>query len=233
MGTIKTMQSQRTRMFLGKVVVVVVVVVVLVLPFDCIDGFLIGPSFHYYPPNKSSSACEWKKSISRRVRAFSLSNVDATSFRLYGGDLYEEDEEYDEDDDHEDDEEEDDDEDEEDEEDHEDDDEEEEDVDRIDPDLLGDWRTFRKNLAMSETMGSTSPTQESTTSITTVKSVSKENEELLLRQNEQLGNEYVSGVWAHPVSTVRLGCDGESLIVDYYSVCPTPSAFEVYTAWQK
>jgi hypothetical protein len=36
-----------------------------------------------------------------------------------------------------------------------------------------------------------------------VRSVSKDNEEVLLSQNRQLAEEYRKGVWAHETSTVR------------------------------
>jgi hypothetical protein len=60
--------------------------------------------------------------------------------------------------------------------------------DYIDTDSLGDWRNFRKSL----TMTAEKP-----------RPVSKENEELLASQNQQLFQEYKSGAWAHETSTVR------------------------------
>jgi hypothetical protein len=80
--------------------------------------------------------------------------------------------------------------------DEEDDDDEDED-DFIDSDSLGDWRNFRRSLAVEE--------KEKTTLevATRASSVSKENRALLQTQNEQLHNEYMSGVWAHETSTVR------------------------------
>jgi hypothetical protein len=69
-------------------------------------------------------------------------------------------------------------------------DESDEDDEYIDSDSLGDWKAFRRNLA-------TPPAEE-------VKSVSKENEELLKTQSQDLAQEYVSGVWAHTTSTVRI-----------------------------
>ena len=67
----------------------------------------------------------------------------------------------------------------------------------IDPDSLGDWRAFRRNLAVS----STDP--EKTKKTPSKQSVSRQNEELLKSQNEELAKEYTTGVWAHEVSTVR------------------------------
>lgn len=78
-----------------------------------------------------------------------------------------------------------------------DDDEEEEDG-RIDPDLLGDWRDFRRNLAAN-------PERQETTQQKEVRrSVSTENEHVLKSQSQDLAFEYTSGVWAHVTATVRL-----------------------------
>jgi hypothetical protein len=89
-----------------------------------------------------------------------------------------------------------------DEDDDDDDDEDEDDV--IDADSLGDWRTFRRNLA-SPTLpnGAASQFEEFGAAVPKTKSVSKANEDLLQTQNEQLAKEYLSGVWAHETSTVR------------------------------
>lgn len=62
--------------------------------------------------------------------------------------------------------------------------------DYIDTDSLGDWRNFRKSL----TMTAEKP-----------RPVSKENEELLATQNQQLFQEYKSGAWAHETSTPEIG----------------------------
>lgn len=71
------------------------------------------------------------------------------------------------------------------------------DDDFIDTDSLGDWRDFRRNLAFDAE--ETSPQKSSKVK---TKSVSKENEDLLLSQNKELGEEYISDVWAHETSTV-------------------------------
>lgn len=79
-----------------------------------------------------------------------------------------------------------------------DDDEDEDDEDDlIDPDSLGDWRNFRRNLAqaMHEEEDAEEPASVRT-------SVSTENEEVLQSQSRELAEEYKNGVWAHEVSTV-------------------------------
>lgn len=101
----------------------------------------------------------------------------------------------------------------------------EDDDEYIDTASLGDWRSFRRSLAMtassSEEDESSSASSSSantaaakkkkksvtrtTTSTTAVVSVSKENEELLASQNEELHEEYKSGVWAHLTSTPEAG----------------------------
>ena len=69
--------------------------------------------------------------------------------------------------------------------------------DMIDPDSLGDWRDFRRNLA--KVMPDDEDLQEPSSVLT---SVSAENEEVLFSQSEELGEEYKNGVWAHQISTV-------------------------------
>ena len=106
-----------------------------------------------------------------------------------------------------------------------DDDDYDDDDDMIDPDSLGDWRAFRRNLA-STMDGSATAAEASTTTTTsttnksggdqqgsgnpfsgksarTVRAISQENQELLLSQNEKLGKEFRDDVWAHETSTVR------------------------------
>jgi hypothetical protein len=83
----------------------------------------------------------------------------------------------------------------------------------IDVDALGDWRTFRRNLvaASASTTAATTATtfsqleefQEEQVSPTFVPtSVSKDNEDLLWSQSEDLAREYTTGVWAHTTATV-------------------------------
>lgn len=114
-----------------------------------------------------------------------------------------------------------------------DDDDEVDDDEYIDMESLGDWRTFRRALAMGGDNGDgsmKSPSDDgvigsdsvSTTTTTTSKSsaqnnkkksssssvrkrptsVSKDNEDVLRSQNEELAMEYMTGVWAHETSTV-------------------------------
>lgn len=86
--------------------------------------------------------------------------------------------------------------------------------DLIDADSLGDWRAFRRNLA-----GSTESSEESgTVDKSPKKSVSKENEALLQLQNEELAEEYRTGVWAHEISTPEVGG----------LVCRMPLEVEIY-----
>lgn len=81
--------------------------------------------------------------------------------------------------------------------------------DEIDPDSLGDWRVFRRNLAAAEARKAAEiaqddePTLLASSSFTPSKSVSKLNEHILRTQSESLYDEYVHGVWAHTTATVR------------------------------
>jgi hypothetical protein len=76
----------------------------------------------------------------------------------------------------------------------------------LDPDSLGDWRDFRRNLAMSM-KNSDDAIYDFGSKVSVQASVSKENEEVLASQNEALAEEFIKGVWAHKVSTVCL-CSG-------------------------
>ena len=78
-----------------------------------------------------------------------------------------------------------------------DDDDEEEDDDYIDTEQLGDWRTFRLNLAETG-----NPTDKKSKDARR-KSVSKENEEVLRSQSIFLADEYEKGMWAHDTAKVR------------------------------
>ena len=76
--------------------------------------------------------------------------------------------------------------------------EEEEDEDEyIDTDQLGDWRTFRMNLAETGSPTDKKPKDSPR------KSVSKENEEVLRSQSKFLAEEYEKGMGAHDTATVR------------------------------
>lgn len=81
---------------------------------------------------------------------------------------------------------------------------EEDDDEYIDTDSLGDWRNFRRSLSMLEDSSAVAAEEESSTKSlkASTKTVSKENEDLLKSQNEELHEEYKSGVWAHETSTV-------------------------------
>ena len=95
----------------------------------------------------------------------------------------------------------------------------------IEIDSLGDWRNFRRSLTLGaeeeEESNDESNTRVSlknsndddddkppassskkTTKKATIKSVSKDNEEVLRSQNKDLAKEYMTGVWAHETSTV-------------------------------
>ncbi|CAB9506567.1 Uncharacterized ACR, COG1678 [Seminavis robusta] len=89
----------------------------------------------------------------------------------------------------------------------EDDDEDDDDDDMIDPDSLGDWRDFRRNLAQSElSMQEGTDESSSSTVLSSVRtSVSKENEQVLFSQNEDLAEEFKNGAWAHEISTPEVG----------------------------
>jgi len=89
----------------------------------------------------------------------------------------------------------------------------------INPSNLGDWRTFRMNLAESglptkprgtlpTEMPSRSdnlPSDMKQNNAMKPKSVSKENENILKVQNKKLADEYLSGVWAHSTPTPEVG----------------------------
>jgi hypothetical protein len=116
--------------------------------------------------------------------------------------------------------------------DEEDDEDDEDDDEYIDTDSLGDWRNFRRSLALGiedeedsvddvDNSSISAATQvsikddgdgerkfkrsnKSTRKSLSVKSVSKDNEEVLKSQNKDLADEYLNGVWAHETSTVRV-----------------------------
>eukprot|EP00573_Skeletonema_grethae_P013512 CAMPEP_0201695040 /NCGR_PEP_ID=MMETSP0578-20130828/7108_1 /ASSEMBLY_ACC=CAM_ASM_000663 /TAXON_ID=267565 /ORGANISM="Skeletonema grethea, Strain CCMP 1804" /LENGTH=484 /DNA_ID=CAMNT_0048180815 /DNA_START=159 /DNA_END=1613 /DNA_ORIENTATION=+ len=116
--------------------------------------------------------------------------------------------------------------------------------DYIDEDSLGDWRSFRMNLANSaasststssstidgidlleesskKTTTTTSedvPSSSSTRAESRPKSVSKQNELLLSAQNSALAEEYINGVWAHESSIPEVGG----------LVCRMPLESEIY-----
>mmetsp|Transcript_4317 Transcript_4317/g.7196 ORF Transcript_4317/g.7196 Transcript_4317/m.7196 type:complete len:453 (+) Transcript_4317:113-1471(+) len=81
-----------------------------------------------------------------------------------------------------------------------DDDDDEEEDEYIDTAELGDWRTFRMNLAETGTAS-----DKKTNSEAPRKSVSKENEQLLRSQSKTLAEEYESGIWAHEAPKPEVG----------------------------
>jgi hypothetical protein len=87
----------------------------------------------------------------------------------------------------------------------EDDEDDEDDDEYIDDVSLGDWRSFRRSLAMTASDTEVESSSADAAAASTAVSVSKENVELLATQNEELHEEYKSGVWAHETSTVSCG----------------------------
>jgi len=81
-----------------------------------------------------------------------------------------------------------------------DDDDDDEDDDYIDTDSLGDWRNFRRSLAMG-----TNDDEGASDSIISNEREVTENEKVLEKQNKELAEEYASGVWAHQTSTPEVG----------------------------
>lgn len=73
----------------------------------------------------------------------------------------------------------------------------------IDPDSLGDWRTFRRNLASESTNDSNN--KERTIQTKRPVSVSRGNEEVLKSQSKTLAAEYMNDLWAHEVATTEVG----------------------------
>lgn len=88
------------------------------------------------------------------------------------------------------------------------DDEEDNDDDYIDTDSLGDWRNFRRSLAMGSSDDSDDETSFSDSSTTVVMASNErevtENEKVLEKQNKELAEEYAS-VWAHQIPTPEVG----------------------------
>ncbi|CAB9517539.1 Uncharacterized ACR, COG1678 [Seminavis robusta] len=86
------------------------------------------------------------------------------------------------------------------------DDEDDDDEEELDEASLGDWRKFRASLIDGGLPGENN--NGSTTSSkakTKKKSVAVQNEALLEQQNEELANEYRTGVWAHKVGQPEVG----------------------------
>lgn len=94
-----------------------------------------------------------------------------------------------------------------------DDDDDDDDDEYIDTDALGDWRNFRRNLAMGtnddDDDGSSAKKAigDSSTAVAMTSNEREvtENEKVLEKQNKELAEEYASGVWAHQTSTPEVG----------------------------
>eukprot|EP00534_Pseudo-nitzschia_fraudulenta_P004876 CAMPEP_0201116072 /NCGR_PEP_ID=MMETSP0850-20130426/449_1 /ASSEMBLY_ACC=CAM_ASM_000622 /TAXON_ID=183588 /ORGANISM="Pseudo-nitzschia fraudulenta, Strain WWA7" /LENGTH=523 /DNA_ID=CAMNT_0047380057 /DNA_START=280 /DNA_END=1851 /DNA_ORIENTATION=+ len=95
-----------------------------------------------------------------------------------------------------------------------DDDEDDDDDQYIDTDSLGDWRNFRRSLAMgtggdNEGSSGIKTTEESAASaamsmVCNEREVT-ENEKILESQNKELADEFASGVWAYQTATPEVG----------------------------
>ena len=73
----------------------------------------------------------------------------------------------------------------------------------IDTDSLGDWRNFRRSLAMGDADDNDESSKDSTaSSMASNEREVTENEQVLKKQNKELAEEYASGIWAHQVATV-------------------------------
>ena len=68
----------------------------------------------------------------------------------------------------------------------------------IDADALGDWRTVRQTLLTANRNKAPNATSQNLNSAT----ISKQNQQVLASQSEQLAEEYKSSVWAHETATV-------------------------------
>lgn len=77
--------------------------------------------------------------------------------------------------------------------------------DEIDADSLGDWRDFRRGLSETGIITSESTDSNTNSKKSKKKSVSKQNEELLKSQNEELSQEYETSVWAHETGSPEVG----------------------------
>lgn len=82
----------------------------------------------------------------------------------------------------------------------------------IDTDSLGDWRNFRRSLAMAtndndDGSSSKKAIDDSSTSAATASTEREvtENEIVLENQNKELAEEYASGIWAHQTPTPEVG----------------------------
>jgi hypothetical protein len=97
----------------------------------------------------------------------------------------------------------------------EDDDDDDDDDEYIDTELLGDWRNFRRSLAIGTdddggdgSSGEKAIGDSITAAMASNEREVTENEKVLEEQNKELAEEYASGIWAHQISTVSaMRCD--------------------------
>ena len=104
----------------------------------------------------------------------------------------------------------------------EDDDDDDNDDEYIDTELLGDWRNFRRSLAMGTnedddddiSSGEKAISDSIAAAMESNEREVTENEKVLEEQNKELAEEYASGIWAHQISTVSVTrYNGESDIL--------------------
>ena len=76
----------------------------------------------------------------------------------------------------------------------------------IDTDSLGDWRNFRRSLAIGTTEEDDGSSGKKDSTIASMMASNEreitDNERILENQNHDLAEEYASGVWVHKISTV-------------------------------
>jgi len=95
----------------------------------------------------------------------------------------------------------------------EDDDDDDNDDEYIDTELLGDWRNFRRSLAMGTnedddadiSSGEKAISDSIAAAMESNEREVTENEKVLEEQNKELAEEYASGIWAHQISTPEVG----------------------------
>lgn len=86
------------------------------------------------------------------------------------------------------------------------DDDDDDDDEYIDTESLGDWRNFRRSLAMGDADDNDESSKDSTAaSMVSNEREVTENEQVLKKQNKELAEEYASGIWAHQVATPEVG----------------------------
>lgn len=76
------------------------------------------------------------------------------------------------------------------------------DDDYIDTDSLGDWRNFRRDLAMGSKNGDNDISDSNEDSKSSKDRTVTGNQKLLEKHSKELAEEYASGIWAHQTATV-------------------------------